>query len=591
MRAAAARGRLALRFASRFVRVVALAAAPCASLAAQPARPVAAAARRACDGDTITAVIVRSHPPSLERSAAAAEQESFRILGLPYVPTRRAVIASYLHVVGGQVCTELDRRESERLLRAQPFLSAATVAAIPESPGHVRVQVDVTDELPLIAGGSVGHGTVSSVLLGTQNLAGRGLAVTTRLERGFAYRNGIGVSLVKYGMFGRPDFLSLVAARDPVADDQLSFELAEPFLTDLQRSAFHASAGMMSGYYGVVQPVGDDVSLFLRRTSYDVGWVTRVRGSSGHGVIGLLGAALLGEDVRTGRSAVIISDTGLTPGPADAFGAGYKDFAVTRLAAIGGLRALRFVTVRGFDALTAEQDMGVGVQFDLLVAPAVSSPGPGGDVLFAADLYAGVGDEKSFWVARALGEARGNREAHRWDGLVSSARLAWYGSEVETRTSVATIDLSSVQHLDFPLQLTFRDADGGLPGFGSATFAGGQRVVVRAEQRYFLRTFGSRADVAFALFGAAGKLWAGDVPYGRTTDVRAAAGISLLTTYPAGGKRMYRVDLAFPFNPERGGGRVELRFSATDRTRLLWLEPRDVARARTGDVPASLMKW
>jgi hypothetical protein len=51
------------------------------------------------------------------------------------------------------------------------------------------------------------------------------------------------------------------------------------------------------------------------------------------------------------------------------------------------------------------------------------------------------------------------------------------------------------------------------------------------------------------------------------------------------------VDLAVPINPERGGARVELRFGSTDRTRLLWLEPNDVARARTGAVPVSLMKW
>lgn len=585
MRARTARRRLA------FYIVGAVALAPCGAIAAQAVAPRSIALHRTCDGDTVTSVVVRSHPPSYAGVAAAAEQASFRSLGLPYVPTRPAVIAAYLRVAGGRVCSELDRSESERLLRAQPFLSSAAVRVIPETPGHVRIQVDVVDELPLIAGGRVRKGSVSSVLLGTQNLNGRGLAVAVRAERGFAYRNGIGARLVKYGMFGRADFLAVDAESNPVADDKLSVELAEPFLTDLQRRAFHASASLVRGYVSVLRPTGDDVSLFLRRTSFDMGWVTRIGAASGHGVVGLVGAALLGENVQAGRDAVIVSDTGLIAGPADAFGAGYPTFAVTRVAAIGGLRALRFATVSGFDALKAEQDLGVGVQLDMLVGPSLGAAARANDMFVASDLYAGVGDARSFFVARALGEARANRASHTWDGLVASARLAWYGKKSEGETQLASIDLSSVQQLDFPMQLTFRDADGGLPGFGNATFAGGQRAVARVEDRTLLHTFGSKADVAVAFFAAAGKLWAGDVPYGRTTDIHASAGLSLLAAYPSGGKRTYRVDLAFPFNPERGGARFELRFSATDRTQLLWLEPYDVTRARTGDVPASLMKW
>jgi len=564
---------------------------PVARGAAQTARARAVPARRTCDGDTISAVIVRSHPPTATSAAAEAEQASFRLLGLPYVPTRHNVLAAYLRVEAGRVCSELDRSESERLLRAQPFVRSAAVRVITEKPGHSRIEVDVVDELPLIAGGSVSHGTVSSVLLGTQNLEGRGLAVTLSAERGFAYRNGFGVSVVKYGMFGRPDFLRFEAAHDPVVDDRLSIELAEPFLTDLQSRAYHASAMMASGYVGIVRPVGDDISLFLRRVSYDAGWVTRLGAATGHRVVGLVGLALVGEDVLAGNTAVIVTDTAVIAGPPNPFGRTYPVFAVTRVAAIAGLRDLRFTTVRGFDALKAEQDMGIGVQADLLVGPNVSGAATAGDVLIASDLYAGVGDARSFFVARALAEARANRVLHRWDGLVSSARLAWYGKRSEDQSQQASIELSSVQHLDFPLQLTFRDADGGLPGSGDSRAAGGQRVIVRAEQRYLTSWFSSRADVAFALFAAAGKLWAGDVPYGQTTNVRATAGVSLLAAYPSGGKRTYRVDLAFPLNPERGGSRFELRLSATDRTRLLWLEPNDVARARTGDVPASLMKW
>ena len=181
--------------------------------------------------------------------------------------------------------------------------------------------------------------------------------------------------------------------------------------------------------------------------------------------------------------------------------------------------------------------------------------------------------------------------AHSWDGLVGSARFAWYTRPSDLRTRILSLEASTIQHLAFPLQLTFRDADAGLPGFPDATAAGGQRVIARIEERRLVRLFPSRIDFAFAAFADAGKLWAGDVPYGASSPVRASVGISLLGAYPSGGKRTLRADLAIPINPERGGARYELRFSDTDHTRLLWFEPRDVARARSGAVPANLMRW
>ncbi len=584
----AARRRIAFHLA------VGLAFALGASLpaAAQATTPSPAAqGRRGCDGDTVTAVDIRSHAPSSRGIAEETRQTASKFLGMPYEATRHAVIGAYLHVGAGRICTERDRRESERLLRAQPFLSSAVVRAIPVAAGHVRLQVDVVDELPLVAGASVNRGTVASLLLGTQNLAGRGLNLVAHAERGFAYRDGFGLRSVKYGMFGRPDFLAVDAERRSVVGERVSFELAEPFLTDLQRRAFHASASLTSGYYGVVPPVGEDVSQFVRRTTYDVGWVTRIGHPGGRGAVALLGAALLGEDERTGASRVVVSDTGLVAVAADPSVAGYPAFAITRVAVIGGVRALRFVTVRGFEALAAEQDMGVGVQVDLLAGPSVLASARAADVLLATDLYAGVGDERSFFVARALAEAREDRATHLWGGVVASSRLAWYGRGSDEETHRASVNMSAVQGLVFPLQLTFRDGDGGLPGFGNSRSAGGQRVVARVEERRLLGTFGTRADFALGLFAAAGKLWAGDVPYGQTTPVRASAGVSLLGAYPAGAKRTYRVDLAIPFNPDRGGSHLEVRFSFSDRTRLLWLEPGDVARARTGAVPVSLMQW
>jgi hypothetical protein len=546
--------------------------------------------RVTCDGDTVSAIDIRAHPPSVNGVAAEAWETTTQAAGLHHTTTRPAVIAAYLRVSTGRVCVDRDITESERLLRAQPFISSASVRVIRAGPKRVRLQVDVVDELPVIIGGSVAGGTLASILLGTQNLDGRGLTVELSAARGFGYRTGFGARAVQYGAFGRPDYIALAAERTPVGEAG-SMEFAEPFLTDLQLRAFHASISEVSDYYSVTRPVGDDVSLYTRRTAYDVGLVTRVAHRSGRGAVGLFGGAILGEDVRTGTRAVIVSDTGFVDEPGSDLGTRYPARAAVRIAAIGGVRALRFATVRGFDALKARQDVGIGVQVDLLAGPSLWASRGASDLFVASDLYAGVGDERSFFSARALIEASGNRDDMRWDRIVASSRLSWYGKPSEARTQVVSAEFSAVSRLSFPVQLTFGDADGGIRGFRDAKYAGGQRVVVRAEERRNLPLFTRRADFALALFADAGKLWAGDVPYGATTGVHGALGVSMLGAFPAGGKRTYRADIAFPLNPERGGSRIELRLSSADRTRLLWLEPQDVSRARTGAVPANLMKW
>jgi len=545
--------------------------------------------RVACDGDTITAIEVRSHAPTATGLVRQARALTERALRTPHEVTRPEIITAYMRLAVGSICTERNRGESERLLRAQPFIASAAVRGIRDSPGHVHLVVDVTDELRPIAGAGVSHGQVSALLLGTQDFQGTGLSLQAHAERGFAYRNGFGMQAVQYGLLGRPAFVAVEAARRPVGGEVGRVELTEPYLTDLQQRAFHASASVVSGYTDLVRPAGEAMSLFVRRTTYNIAWVTRLRRLSGRGAVALVGVALLGEDVRTAPDLSIIADTGIVAGPPSPFS--FPAYATTRIAAIGGVRALRFVTVQGFDALSAEQDMGVGVQFNLLAGSSKFTPKHTDDVFFASDLYAGAGGPGSFVVARVLAEGRLVNQTHQWDGVVMSGRVGWYGNASGERLHMASVEMAGLQHLVFPAQLTFGDAEGGLAGYSGASDVGAQRMVMRLEERRLLHTFGSHADAAVGVFLTAGKLWAGDAPYGRSTPLLASAGLSLFGAYPSGGKRTYRVDLAFPLNADRGNSHIELRFSATDRTRMLWREPSDVAHARSGAVPVSLMRW
>ena len=201
-----------------------------------------------------------------------------------------------------------------------------------------------------------------------------------------------------------------------------------------------------------------------------------------------------------------------------------------------------------------------------------------------------LGDARSFLLVRGRAEARGDRTKRAWDGVAVTGRVAMYAKPSAERTRIATFDVSAVHQSVYPVQLTFRDSDGGLPGYDAATLAGGRRIVARIEERRLVRPIGDRADVALGMFGAVGMMQAGDVPFGTNTGVLGSAGVSVFAAYPAGGKRTYRLDAAFPFDPVRARTHVELRFTVSARAGSAWMEPRDVAHARSGAVPVSLMR-
>jgi hypothetical protein len=543
----------------------------------------------ACNGEVISVIVIRRYPPSVTNAAERAAAAASEAVGLDGEPTRQKLIRAYLRLKEGQPCVELERSESERLLRAQRFIASAAVVAVPEPDGRVRILVAVVEELPWVVGGRLKGASIASASLGTLNFGGRGLTIIGAVERGDAYRTGLGAVFAQHGMFGRPAVATLELDRRPLGG-LLHVGLTEPFQTDGQRQAAHGDFRQETMYGTLVRAGEADAAARIRRTSFDAGWVQRIGTYREGRLIGLAGALLMGTDVRSANEAVVVSDSGIVPLADTELVDRFPDYGVGRLMAMGGVRALRFLTVRGYDALRAAQDVGVGMQATLLAGPSLWHSGPR-DVLLIGDVYAGSGTPTSFFAARTRVESRRASAADGWQGTVASMRLSWHRLPRDSRTRVMSLSAGSVHRLPFPAQLTLRDVDGGLAAFPDSRAAGGQRVVFRAEERWLLTWRPRRMDVAIAAFTDAGRLWAGDVPYGNSSPVRASVGVGLLASGVSGGKRLLRLDVAIPVNPEPGQSGVVFRFSSADRTGMLWLEPRDLARARSGSGPTTLMRW
>ncbi len=487
----------------------------------------------------------------------------------------------------GEPCTEWQRAETERILRLQPFLAAATVRAVEDAGGDVRIEIETIDEIPTVFGLRFRGMLPSAVRFGNGNVGGQGLRLAGAVERGFAYRMGLGVDGTAYQVFGRPYRLSFTVERAPLGST-LSFTLGRPFLTDLQRTAWHAGFRDVNRYQSFVRPEGDELSLAVERRFWDLGGVRRLgRGRRS----AFLGGLVTAETVTAAPNAVVVSDSGLVADPTGALGGLPSSYQRLRLNAVFGVRALSFMAVRGFDALTAVQDVATGVQIGTVVGVGTSSRSGvhDRDLFVAADLYAGHGSATSFAALRLEGEARWDPHAGRWDSRVVSGRLAWYLKPADAHVLIGSMEIGGGSRQQVPFQLLLGDRRAGVRGYGASRLAGAVRTVLRLEERWALGSPTRHGALGLATFADAGWVWAGDAPFGIDSGMRTGVGIGLLAAFPPESPRLWRLDVAVPLRPDSHAG-WEIRLTSV-RTRSFWREPVDVARGRAGASPSTIFQW
>jgi hypothetical protein len=539
-----------------------------------------------CAGRIVSAVVVTTRAPSFLAFPRRLRPLA-RGAGLHHTTTRPEVVRRFLLLRAGEPCTERGRAESERVLRFQSFLAAATVRAVPERDGRVRIEVETVDEIPTVVGLGVRGGSPSRLRLGNGNVGGHGVYLAGHAERGFGYRTGVGLRAVDHAAFGGPIRLETVAERSPLGG-VFTLAAGHAFLTDLQRTAWHVGYGTERGYASMMRPEGDPLSLGVRRRLWDAGAVRRV----GVGRFqAFAGGLVTGEHVVPARTAVLRTDTGLVADTGATLRDRYAAYENVRLNAVLGVRALSFMAVRGFDALAAVQDVATGVQVGTLVGWGAPRLGASETHRFlSADVYAGAGSPTSFVALRVEGEARQPLSTHRWDAVAGSGRLAWYVKPAATSVVIAAAEFSGGTRTRLPLQLALGARDGGVRGYAASRAAGAARAVVRLEERWTLGRPRGRAALGTAGYVDAGKVWAGDAPFGVDDRVRAGVGVALLAAVPVESKRLWRLDLAVPVTPDARARRPEVRFTTT-LVSGFWREPRDVARVRAGAAPSTIFTW
>jgi hypothetical protein len=555
-----------------------LAAAPLAAQATPTPRDPS------CEGAVVSRIDIAAGRPAFEGSASRWRSAA-RAIGLHHATTRARVIEAFLALHVGQPCTEFRREESERVLRAQPYLGDVSVRAVPDGPGRVAVLVQTVDEIPVLAAAQFRGLLPRSLMLGSSNVAGEGLRVELNAERGYAYRNGFGTRVVDYAILGRPYVATLEAQRSTLGY-ALGAAMEHPFFTDLQRIGWHVGFRSSDGYAGLRRPARDPVALEVRQERWDASSLVRAFGTS---TVTLFGVAASGIRLTPADSGVVVSDQGLRPDTGTTLRNRYAPFKNTRLGVIGGVRRITYRTVRGFDGLTAVQDVASGVMGGVYVAHGLPTFGES-DMFVSTALYGGHATEHVMMAALAQVEGRRDQDEGQWDSGIGSGHAVLSMGRPGLLVTLEDLFTGGTRSR-LPLQLALGDAQGGMLGYGASSLAGARRNVARTDLRLTRAAFVRGADVAVAPFAEVGTIWAGDAPYG-VDATRSAVGISLLAAYPSGSKRIYRMDVGIPLaRGGAGGGRIEVRLTSEDRTQTFWREPDDVTRARTGPVPSSLFAW
>ena len=536
-----------------------------------------------CIGQRITKISIEPIGPEFGGQSASSHLLTSLVRKF-HVETRAGVLRQFLQVQEGDICTEIKRRESERVLRAQWFIQDARVLVYPDKDG-VQLIVTTVDEVAVIASAGANGVVLKSASLGSANLMGRGFLIEAGWRDNGALRNGRSLRMRSAITFGRPIQTSVTWNRYGLGN-RADIEMKYPFFTDLQRYGFRAILGKDDDYVRFLRPMGDLPYQRVSRSFGSVGGVARI----GHpGALLLAGSSLSYDDEKIG-AAVIVTDSGKFPYGGTLPVLPAPPQSATRVNLLIGGRAMRFLPVEGFDALTGVQDLRIGVQFGGQFGRPLKRSGIGTSDFFASgDAYGGWGTQKLFvgteWVFS------GRKSANGWDGRLISGRTALYVKPAKKATTIVSTEFTGGKDVRVPFQVPLGATRFGLRGFHDSYDAGGSRIILRGEQRQAIGRPWGFADVGAIVFGETGRVWAGRVPFGVTTPWRAAVGTGMLVSIPPRSRRLYRFDVVYALNPDMRSHRWDVQLTSGNFTRTFWQDPDESRRARERSLISNLFSF
>jgi hypothetical protein len=544
-----------------------------AALVALLPRAAPLRAQNACLGQPIRAIFIDAEDvfgagdsliPGFVRTVGNA---------LHWTTRERTVRLDLLFAVGDR-CDPRRLAESERLLRARPYIRSARVTAVPTADSGVTVVVQTRDELSLelrarVAGG--GGFPVRHLRLAEQNLLGEGIGVAadyTNLGRRPAYYGDV----FDHHLFGRRIEGEIQGGKSevgPVGEETLR----RAFESDFDRIAWRESVRYRKEPFPLVSPVLGTVLQPLVDVGADAGVAARF-GEPGR--LSIVGFAVSAERLHV-ESAPLAPSPDRDSAAAAAIGGRYQERRSTRAQLLLGARTITFHPHIGLDAVHALEDVPEGAEAGLVLGKSLFA-GAGLQHDWFASMEVASGTElgpRELLFTRGKVEGRFLTSAGQWQGVLADAEVMLYTMGGRATTVVA-VGGAGGWLTETPYQLLLAGPDG-IRGYGRLGMPVGRRIVFHVERRYFLGTVLGFADVGAVAFADAARGWAGDAVFGENTGLLGSFGAGLRLAIPRGSRRTYRLDLALPLS--RGLG-PELRLAVGQQFGIFHGEPQDVVRSR-----------
>jgi hypothetical protein len=488
--------------------------------------------------------------------------------------TRRETVRRDLLFAVGDSCDPRRLAETARLLRARPYIRSAAVVPVATADSGVALQVETRDEFSLevrLRVESGGELPTRRLVVTEDNVAGRGIR-TQWYYNNYGRRSAYYGTVLDHHFLGRRLEAELVGGKSevgPVGEETLR----RAFETDFDRVAWRESVRYRKEPFPLVSTALGTVLQPLVQTGADLGAALRL---GRPGALRIVGFALSADRVHV-ESAPLAPTADLDSVAARELAGRFEESRRIRLHLLLGGRRIVYHPHGGLDAVRGVEDVPEGAQGGIVLGKSLF--GGGGlqhDWFAAAEFLTGAESGGSSLVfARGKVEGRFLTADGRWDGVLADGQVLWYDIRPR-RTSVVAVEGAAGWRARVPFQLLLAGASG-IRGYGDQAIPVGSRVVVHAEERYYLGGALGFADLGAVLFAEGARGWAGDAAFGENTGVLGTVGVGLRVAAPRGSRRTYRLDLAFPLS--RGLG-PELTLAVRQQFGIFNGEPADVVRSR-----------
>lgn len=498
----------------------------------------------------------------------------YRTANSLHLETRQSFVRRVLLFEEGD-CYEPDLlEESERLLRGYKFIAGSDISADPQPDGSVPVTVRTRDEWSTQVDVRVAFEDgfeFRGVRLSESNLLGTGRTFGVYYLENQLTRN-YGLILLDPQLGGTRWQLRTAAARTR-AGTTLEQALTHPFVGEAGRWAVRQSVRREDRFVEYVLPNQPERSHLLVpavERGFDV-TVLRRLGPVG-GLQTLVGGAISyqeftypDEDILHVENGEFASQEPAADQHVEQIRPRLDEFDNARLHLLLGRRNVRWTQRRGLASVEGQEDVRLGVEATVAVAPPFPFFGSEDEALGTFSFYGGLAGDNMVSTVRVLGDARRVFRGPQagWHDVIAEADAIVYLSSPTQPLNTRMLRASAAGgwHIRTPFQLTLGGGGGtGMRGYGLHEFPGGRRLVLTAEERRYLgRPLGDLLALGATGFVEVGRVWPGDALFGVESGWRAAVGLGLRTSFPAASRNSYRLDLALPL--ERGTGWDRLRFS------------------------------